>query len=154
MDTNAWVTLLTFAVASVGVIGYAANQYFTGKRNSQSELEQYDGKLIKSLKENFEVMEKKVTDLLAEQDIHRKQIKSLQVENEIMTKIFQGRDETTQRFQVEGFKAMDLLAKSYTLLTTQNVNIERLVTALEKHLVVMESNPPATSGNKKVVVNT
>jgi len=95
------------------------------------------------------------------------QIKRLTTENEVITKIFQGRDNQTVEFQKTGFETMkqfaitnQLVAETHKIaimnkngLEKMGKNIEKLVTALEKHLAnVRKNTTTTTTTNAEIIV--
>jgi len=81
-------------------------------------------------------------------DFMAEQIKKLTTENEVITKIFQGRDSQTLEFQKQGFEVMKQFAATASIVSETHLlavknhnglrkmiqNIERLSKIMEKHL--------------------
>lgn len=99
------------------------------------------------------------------------QVKKLTTENEVITKIFQGRDSQTLEFQKQGFEVMkqfaqtantisethQLAVKNHNGLREMTKNIERLFKIMEKHLATeaqMASKLSIPSGAEITVKKT
>lgn len=80
-------------------------------RSKKTESDKVDDRLITLLRNSVETLEKRVKELELAHGINVKEIQDLRTANDTLTKILQGRDEKTQKFQEEGFKAMERLSE-------------------------------------------
>lgn len=97
METAA---LVIVSVANLGML------LAPSLRKKREDADSIDDKVVKLLKENIAALEKKLLGIEEEQKTSRDELASLRASNSLMTQILQGRDEKTQRFQDEGFRAM------------------------------------------------
>ncbi len=148
------ITLATIGLGLAYVTGQVRIGWKKGKTDAIKEADGLDDRLISLLKDTATSLEKRVTDLENIKDHHTKLIESLRHENEILTRIFQGRDEQTVAFQEEGFKAIkrteELLLvtnNSYNLVKKTNENVERLALAIERHLQIIEATSIASKAS-------
>ena len=104
-----------------------------------------DDRLINILKGTVEALDAKVDNQKKEHDgiltKLTKEIKdltskvsALENENEILVKVLQGRDDQTQVFYKKAFEAMEVAAKTFTLVETMNKNHTELMKMLVEHL--------------------
>jgi len=130
-------------VASAIVVGVLVFVGFYDKENKKrgQEKETLEDRVRTLYQEESRVLAEKVSDLSDE-------VKKLRVENEVITKIFQGKDTTTQEFQKQGFEVMkqfaitnQMIAETHNIavqnkngLEKMGINIEKLVNILEKNL--------------------
>jgi len=61
-------------------------------------------------------------------------VDNLEKENETLTKVLQGRDDQTQVFYKKAFEAMEVAAKTFSLVDTMNKNHTELMKMLVEHL--------------------
>lgn len=84
--------------------------------SKRKEADNLDDKVVRLLKENIAALEKKVGELENEQKKNSKEIETLTASNKLLTAILQGRDEKTQKFQDEGFKAIQTITEIQQML--------------------------------------
>ena len=133
-----WASTLLFVVAGVfAVFGIIDNN----RRKTHKDGDEADDRLNSILKETVAALEGKVKTLQDSDLVKSKQISKLEGKNEIYEALFQGRDKQTLEFQKQGFEIMKQAKVSFETLNnvnqqlaTTNSNIERLATAIEKHL--------------------
>lgn len=94
--------------------------------------------VIKALNERVDQLTNRVEELETEQAVHIKQIAELKATNETLTKILQGRDENTIKFQKEVGDAIkttnginEIIKKVERQVGTMAEAMERLAKALE-----------------------
>ena len=100
-----WLTLLGFvAVGAVAIWGIIDK---TVRDRRKDALEAADS-LIHTLNERIDGLETRINDLEEERDAQATQITELKATNELLTKILQGRDESTLAFQREVLAAVKI----------------------------------------------
>lgn len=150
--------LIFMVITTIAAAVLAVDRFILQRRKNISELDQETHKarteLVDHLKDTVEFLEKEVKDLKIKVQEQGEVIKRLGTENEVMTKVFQGRDDSTKEFQEKGMEVLtkfdDIekviietanLAKSNSeLIHLANGNIEKLARAIEKHLARIEKN--------------
>lgn len=133
MDT--WATLKIIGeIAGLVVLGAFGGIYLfsTAIRSKRKEGDDAEDRLNQILKETVEGLEKKVTALQASDEQNRKEIKRLSTENEVITKIFQGKDGKSEELYSMAKSNTDSIAKLYTLM-------ERHIAIVEKALKITET---------------
>lgn len=128
-----WIGLLIGAVA----IGFMA--YLAYNRNRDGA----DDRLIKILQTTVEEMEKKVDSQGEEIEELTLKVAALTTTNETLTRILQGRDENTQRFQAEVLAAVKIGGDTNEIAKRNEVSLGKLTDLISAHIVAME-----TSGKK------
>ena len=75
------------------------------------------------------------------------QVKTLRTENEVITKIFQGKDTNTQEFQKQGFEVMkqfaitnSVISETHKLMVETNGNMVNMAKSIEKMATALEKN--------------
>jgi len=133
--------ILTIGAVLTVVIGgflYVAGLWKNGKDGE-------DDRLINILKGTVDALEKKVdeqkknhdevlTKLTKEIGNLTTKVDNLEKENETLTKVLQGRDDQTQVFYKKAFEAMEVAAKTFSLVDTMNKNHTELMKMLVEHL--------------------
>lgn len=109
------------AVAVVGVL-YIVGLWKNKKDNA-------DDRLIHLLQETVNEMEKKVNQQTLDIERLTKKVSDIERENETLVKVLQGRDEQTQTFYKEAFKAFELVE-------TMNKNQTEFLSLLAKHFKI------------------
>ena len=110
-----------------------------------------DDRLIKILEGTVNALEKKVDDQKKEHDetvgmLTKKidtlteKVDHLEKENETLTKVLQGKDEATQKFYEQAFKAIDKTNNIFDMVKLQGENQTLLIKLLSKHLGVDINN--------------
>lgn len=151
------LTVWSGGIVVAAVIGFFAlfNYFDKSRKERQDRDDKADDRLIELLQAQIAALEKKVAELGTTVKTSADDILRLTQENRLMRDIFQGRDAETKRFQQEGFLAIQdgkqkgdeiLLLVKQTGDTTQkmNANVERLIGAIEKHLIAMEKQQVVT----------
>lgn len=107
--------------------------------------------VIEALKEKIAILEQKIIDTGTSLVETNKRLDTLQVENTSLKEVLQGRDKTTQEYQAEARKTFAVADQVFKGVTESNLkidkvnkNVERLATAIEKHLTYMEKQQTVT----------
>ena len=130
-----WISFLT--VIGVGLF----TLFDKGLSKRREESEKAGSRFIGFLEGTVKTLEEKVGVLDKQQHENMLKLTKVTSENELLTKIFQGKDETTKQFQQEGFAAIKrseeiiaIVRTTSELVKMANANIEKLYRAIEKHL--------------------
>jgi hypothetical protein len=131
--TIGWVGL-TLAVISAGFTAYLVYN-----RNKDGA----DDRLIKILKETVDTLEKRVTK--QDEDIRglTKTVTELKTTNETLTKVLQGRDDTTLTFQREVLRAVGIGVETNEIAKRNEKSLGKLIDIISAHIVAIE-----TAGDK------
>lgn len=146
---------IALILALVGiVVGIVASFSFWSKEAKKNRKDQDDAdtSVRDLLREEIEALNKKITrltDMAEEQARQIETLKTSQIElekqNNILTKIFQGRDEDAVSYRKSGREAMRQISELSPLITETNGNckevlksIDKLYKAIEQHLKVIE----------------
>lgn len=156
-----WILIATAVIIGIlslwGIIDRAL-------RDRNKEKTSLEDKVRELYKAESQQLQEQVTTL-------SDQVKKLTTENEVITKIFQGRDSQTIEFQKQGFEVMkqfaqtaatisethQLAVKNHNGLREMTKNIERLLKIMEKHLATeaqMASKLSIPSGAEITVKKT
>jgi len=133
-----WIPILVLVVGGFFAIWGLFDKRL---RDRDAEKTVVEDRVRELYKEESAELQKKVEKMEIE-------IKRLTTENEVITKIFQGRDTNTLEFQKQGFEVMkqfaitnQMVAETHKIaiqnkngLEKMGKNIEKLVKTLEKHL--------------------
>lgn len=126
-----WATTIGFIVTGIFAL---ITLFDRGRKQKQDDTDRADDRLINLVKETNVELEKKVK-VLQDSDVEKGNlISKLQGKNELLEKIFQGRDDQTQQFQKQGFEAMKKTEIVIKEMVGINKNIERLAEVIERHL--------------------
>lgn len=129
---------LVTAAAVIGFIVtgvFALAAIFDKVRNQRiKDSDVADERLVQILQTTVGELEKKVKSLEEAHRLNQDMIVGLTAKNELLEKLFQGRDPETKEFQKAGFEAMKKADLLLTQNNTMNKNIERLAIAIEKHI--------------------
>ncbi len=119
-------TTIFITIASSIVLGIFAIANLIDKQSKARRVEndEADTKLINILKTTVDTLEKKVSSLEEETTINRREVAKLKSENELLTKIFQGRDADSQ--------------ETLRLARQTNEYVVRLCSLMEQHLSAIE----------------
>lgn len=130
-----WISALT--VLGLGIF----TLFDKGLSKKREESEKVSNRLVDYLQTTVQSLDTEVKSLKTQQQENIVKLTKVTSENELLTKLVQGRDETTQQFQKQGFEAIrrseEILALVKTtneLVKLANANIEKLYRAIEKHL--------------------
>ncbi len=130
-----WISFLT--LISLGIFTI----FDKGLSKRREESEKVSNRLVDYLQTTVNSLDTEMKSLKTQQQENILKLTKVTSENELLTKLVQGRDETTQQFQREGFEAIkrseEILATVKTtneLVKVANANIEKLYRAIEKHL--------------------
>lgn len=134
-------------VAIAAVIGFivtgifAIATIFDKVRNQRiKQVDEADDRLVTILQKTVGELEKKVTSLEEAHRINQDKIVGLTAKNELLEKLFQGRDPETKEFQKAGFAAIKKAELMWEAQTKMNTNIERLATSIEKVVSHLEGD--------------
>ena len=117
-DFMAWIAFIGLVVAG----GFGVYSLFDkGLNNKRKEENCVDDRLINLLKGTVENLEREVKLLKEKHEKNVLEIAQLRTENSIITKILQGRDEQTARFQREGFVSFSNINELLTLIKEKKV---------------------------------
>lgn len=121
-------------VTGLVLLGAFGGMYLfsTALKSKRKEEDQAEDRLNSILKQTVDGLEKKVSDLQASDEQNKKEIKRLSTENEVITKIFQGKDGKSEELYQMAKSNTDSIAKLYTLM-------ERHITIVEKALKITET---------------
>ena len=115
------------AVLSVASIGFL---YVIGVIRGKKD--NADDRLINILKTTVDELESKVNKQTTDISELTKEVHALKRDNEMLTKLLQGRDDQTQDFYKKGFAAMDTITQSHDILTTMAESIKNTNVAMVK----------------------
>lgn len=125
----------------IGIGGYIISAIVTIwlKTNKQktelvSEISTDGAKLINILKTTVDQQTVKINELTTTVARNESDILDLKKSNEVMTKVLQGRDETTQEFYRQGFHAMAQTKQIIKIVTSTNRNVEKLFRSINTYL--------------------
>lgn len=132
------VTGIVISIGTVFAIVVVGGLYLLGIIKGKKDNE--DDRLITILKETVDALEKKVDDqkreydtivtsLSTKIDTLTTKVQKLEEENETLVKVLQGRDEQTQLFYKEAFKAFELVE-------TMNKNQADFLKLLSEHFKI------------------
>lgn len=132
------ITVGAILTVVIGGFLYVAGLWKNGKDGE-------DDRLINILKGTVDALEKKVDDqkknhdevltkLTREIKDLTKKVDDLENENQTLVKVLQGRDDQTQIFYKKAFEAMEVAARTFTLVETMNKNHTELMKMLVEHL--------------------
>lgn len=130
-----WFGIMAIVIAGLFALFGVFNKNLKFKK---AESDKVDDRLINLLKETVGGLEKKVEILEEQQKINVAEIGLLKTENEVMKKIFQGRDSSTIEYQKRGSEAIDKIDAILSMASTTNKNIERLTFLLTDYF---KANP-------------
>jgi len=133
-----WITTVTLFIVGIIALWGVVDKVLRDRNKEKTSLEDKIRELYKAESQQLQAQVTKLSD----------QVKKLSTENEIITKIFQGRDEGTKEFQRQGFEAIKTSAKilekveithkiaveNHDGLMKMATSIENLVKIMEKHL--------------------
>ena len=110
------------------------------KKQRKKEVDKTDDRLITLLKDQVNALERKVENQSVKIKKTEKQIKALQVENEILRNVLQGRDEAALEAIAKVNQVLDITRQNGINVIKVNKSIEKLYSAIERHLKKMEQN--------------
>lgn len=118
--------------AAVGAIYFLIKGFFGEARRSYNEEQSLEERIKLLLRENIEAQEKQVEaqdlqiqKLTAQIELLRGQVEKLRTENEIITKILQGRDDDSVEFRKRGLESMELVTEMRELLAEHHDEARR-----------------------------
>lgn len=114
----AWIAFIGLVVAGGFGVYSLFDKNLARKRKEENGA---DDRLINLLKGTVENLEREVISLKEKHEKNVLEIAQLRTENNIITKILQGRDEETARFQREGFIAFSNINELTKLLKEKKV---------------------------------
>lgn len=122
-----WASAVTIVVLGTFSIISLIDKNLRKKRKDEN---QTDDRVISLLKTNVEILEKNVLKLTDQQHASELKITALEAENEVMKKIFQGRDVQTLEFQKRGFEAFEAIKG-------MNEHMVKLYNLIAKHVEII-----------------
>lgn len=133
-NINASVATVT-AIATIVVLGAFSiiNLIDRNLKARRREADAADEKLIGRLKEIVEAQGKEIDALKIDLQSNKVETAKVLKENEVLTKILQGRDDRTKEYQEAGFAAMKTLGETHA-------TVNKLVGLMERHLSHIETS--------------
>lgn len=130
-DTGAqWVAAISTILVGAFAI-YAAFDKL--KKERRKEADTIDDRLITLLKSTVDALERRVKDLEESQRQATIEMAKLRTENEVMTKLLQGRDSATIDYQKKGVEAIEMIKGTLAISQTTAKHVEDLYKLLESH---------------------
>lgn len=128
------------AIITVVVLGIFSLINILDKRLAarRKEADAADEKLIGRLKELVEAQGEEIETLKTEAQKDRIEMAKVLKENEVLTRILQGRDERTIEYQKAGLASMELSKQTHELVVANNKTLTTMVGLLERHLQAIE----------------
>jgi len=130
-----WLGIITLIIVGAVAVWGVIDKTMRDRR--KEALEAADG-LINTLKEQIETLTGRVDDLEEEQELHIKQLTELKATNELLTKILQGRDETTLAFQRQMLEAVKIGSETNSIVRNTESQIGKLTEAIGSLVNVLE----------------
>lgn len=128
------VLVISVAFNAIQAFSEGFSKTEKAKDKASSELVELLQKTVNALKDELGELQKAHLDNV-------KEISRLSGENQTLTKILQGRDEATVRFQQQGMSAFLLIEKQGEFFKTHGAFLERLTSTLDRidaHLTAAE----------------
>ncbi len=112
--------------AGLIILGAFSGMYLFSKalKQKRKEADESDSRLVGLLKDTVDELERKVDNLTKQQQENMDQIKRLSSDNEVITKIFQGRDSKSEEM--------------YSMVKATMENTTRLFELMSKHMTLTE----------------
>lgn len=133
-----WLSVLAIIFGALGIVGVAISYLITifGRvfKDKQAASDKADDRLIGLLKNTVEELERNQQDNMRKIDELSTKVDALEKSNQMMTDIFQGRDQSTQDFQLQGFEAMKKAQQILETVNTTNRNVEKLYGVIAQYL--------------------
>lgn len=116
----AWAQEVAIVVIGIASAIYLIQQFLSSRKR---DTDQADLKLVTILQGTVDALEKKVKDMEKDQGLLKRDLLKIQTENELMTKILQGRDDSSLRIHQDTTRA----------LNENSQVLKNLCVVLEKH---------------------
>ena len=132
-DWFEWIVILILG-------GFSLFQVFGGgilKVREQSD--KADDRLIKLLKDTVEELERKVKDLDTKLNLTNADLVKYRTENDMMTKVLQGRDVASLEYQNKALDAMKKVDAVLSIVTENSTQVKSLCVLIERHLQALEA---------------
>lgn len=136
-----WTIIVTVAtVAGTVVAGLIAIIGVFDKQTKArlSEKDDLEQRIRELYKEESKAQDEKISTLIQKVDEQEKKIARVTAENALMKDLLQGKDAASLDFQQKGYLAMNEIAAQSAKMDKVMMSIERLASAIEKHLKVEE----------------
>lgn len=125
------LTTIGVGAAAIISIGFNVIQAFANGFSKTEKLkDKASAELVQILQTTLDTLKKEFTALQASHLENVKETARARGENETLTKILQGRDDTTLLFQKQGFVAFEIMAKQAPMMERIASTLDRLDTHL------------------------
>lgn len=124
----------TITLAGVGllaVIGWVTSRKKTAVDEEDEKGHREADRLIGILSKTVKQLEEDIHRIGNELHITKQELTRITNENQVITRILQGRDNSTEEYYKSGYEAMGTIKATHEIIVAMNQNFERLYTALE-----------------------
>ena len=122
------------ALAGIGflaIVGWLTNRKKTATDTEDEKSHREADRLIGILSKTVKQLEEDIHRIGNELHITKQELTRITNENQVITRILQGRDNSTEEYYKAGYEAMGTIKSTHEIIVAMNNNFERLYTALE-----------------------